>query len=100
MEHSELSVPLLTRVVHCKEDRFDIYIGRGSKWGNPFKIWVHGNRAEVIAMYETYLRGRQDLLDSLHELRGVVLGCHCKPLDCHGDVIVKLLKEYFPGDWY
>lgn len=29
-----------------------VYIGRGSKWGNPFVIGRHGTRAEVIAKYE------------------------------------------------
>lgn len=23
-------------VVHCKREPYDVYIGRGSKWGNPF----------------------------------------------------------------
>jgi hypothetical protein len=29
----------------------------------------------------------------LEFLRGKVLGCWCKPENCHGDVILKLLKE-------
>lgn len=26
------------RVVHCKRERYDVYIGRPSKWGNPFPV--------------------------------------------------------------
>ena len=29
-----------------------IYIGRGSKWGNPFRIGPDGDRATVISKYE------------------------------------------------
>ena len=32
-----------------------IYIGRGSKWGNPFRIGPDGDRATVIAKYERWL---------------------------------------------
>lgn len=28
----------VTTVVHCKRSRCDVYIGRPSKWGNPFVI--------------------------------------------------------------
>ena len=37
-----------TKVVHCKRAPFDIYIGRPSKWGNPFVIGRDGNREQVI----------------------------------------------------
>jgi hypothetical protein len=36
-----------TRVVHCKVEPFDIYIGRPSKWGNPFKIGKDGSRESI-----------------------------------------------------
>ena len=47
-----------------------IYIGRGSKWGNPFRIGPDGDRATVIAKYERWLRGQHHLLRALDELRG------------------------------
>lgn len=82
-----------TTVVHVMHGTFDVYIGRPSKWGNPFKIGHDGTRAEVIAKYEKHIRERPDLLKALPELRGKRLGCHCKPMPCHGDVLVRLLKE-------
>lgn len=83
-----------TSVVHCKQEEYDLYIGRPSKWGNPFVIGWDGNREEVIAKYEAWVRQQPDLLSCLYELRGKRLGCYCKPLACHGDVLVKLLDEY------
>ncbi len=66
------------------------YIGRGSKWGNPFVIGRDGDRATVIARYEHYLRQRHDLLRALDELRGRHLVCFCAPLACHGDLLLRL----------
>src|SRR6202035_2356792 len=39
-----------------------IYIGRGSKWGNPFRIGPDGDRASVITKYERWLRDQHHLL--------------------------------------
>ena len=84
----------MDRIVNKKQTKnFDVYIGRGSKWGNPFKIGKDGNRDEVIAKYEEYIRNNTELLNALPELKNKVLGCFCRPKDCHGDVLIKLLKE-------
>ena len=82
-----------TEVVHCKREDYDVYIGRGSKWGNPFIIGKDGNREEVIEKYRKYIIMRKpDLLDCLEELEGQRLGCYCAPKACHGDVLVDLIK--------
>jgi Domain of unknown function (DUF4326) len=81
------------RVVHCKRKAFDIYIGRPSKWGNPFVIGKDGTRVQVIEKYEAWLRTQPDLLAALPELRGKVLGCWCSPQACHGDVLVRLAEQ-------
>lgn len=83
---------MLTTVVDKREKAYDVYIGRGSKWGNPFKIGRDGTRADVIRKYEDYILGRTDLLACLEELRGKRLGCFCAPLACHGDILKKLLE--------
>ncbi len=69
-----------------------VFIGRGSKWGNPFKIGIHGDRDEVIDLYEEWLLGNVELLDQLDELIGKDLWCFCKPKRCHGDVLIKLVR--------
>jgi hypothetical protein len=76
------------RVVHCRQEPYDVYIGRPSKWGNPFRIGPDGNRSEVLHKYALYLLQQPDLLAALPELRGKVLGCWCAPLPCHGDILV------------
>lgn len=81
-------------VVNLRTNSHTLYIGRGSKWGNPFVIGKDGDRATVIAKYRKYLWSRKDLLDALPELEGHTLGCYCKPSACHGDVLIKALRWY------
>lgn len=82
-----------TKVVHCKKELYDIYIGRGSKWGNPFRIGIDGTREQVIEKYRKYIKNNLKLLKDINQLRGKILGCFCRPLTCHGDVLVELLNE-------
>jgi hypothetical protein len=90
----------MTKVVHCKKEIHDIYIGRPSKWGNPFShikgkgIFVP-TREKAIEEYEKYITEGAGihLLKDLHELKGKILGCWCKPMACHGDVLVKLIEK-------
>ena len=82
-----------TRVVHVNKEPYDVYIGRPSKWGNPFIIGTHGDRDEVIRKYEKWIRMQPALLSELNELKNKVLGCYCSPRACHGDVLIRLLRE-------
>jgi hypothetical protein len=81
------------RVVHCKKAAYDVYVGRPSKWGNPFREGIDGTREEVIAKYRKYVMGNQQLLWDLPELRDKVLGCWCAPKPCHAEVLAEL------ADW-
>jgi hypothetical protein len=83
----------MTKVVHCQKEKFDVYIGRPSRWGNPFRIGRDGTRRQVIRKYEAWLLSQPNLLDELKELKGKVLGCWCKPKACHGDILVKYLEK-------
>lgn len=69
------------------------FIGRPSKWGNPFYIGTDGTREEVVEKYEEWIRGKPDLMEALDELEGRTLVCYCAPKPCHGDVLLKLLEE-------
>lgn len=89
-----------------KEEPFDVYIGRGTPWGNPFPIGKGGvgdTREEVIHKYKEYFE-RELLADpekkkALLSLRGYRLACHCKPLACHGDIIANYLNSLdYPED--
>lgn len=71
-----------------------VYIGRPSKWGNPFVIGRDGSRGEVIRKYEAWIRKDPDLVESAkRELRGKDLVCFCSPKPCHGDVLMGIANE-------
>lgn len=67
-----------------------VYIGRGSKWGNPFIIVRDGDRVGVIAKHEQWLADQHHLLRALEELCGRDLVCFCAPRSCHGDLLIRL----------
>ena len=84
------------RVVHCKKEEFDVYVGRGSKWGNPYSHkegtlaeYVVESRREAVQRFEEYLLSNEELMGSLSELKGKTLGCWCKPKSCHGDILLR-----------
>lgn len=83
----------MTRVVHCKKESYDVYIGRPSKWGNPYTIGKDGTREEVISKYEVHIMTRPDLIFALQELQGKTLSCWCKPKACHGDILVRMVED-------
>lgn len=71
-----------------------VYVGRPSKWGNPFIVGRHGNRTEVIAMYETYMNEHPELCrDAMNELHGKSLVCWCAPKPCHADVLIRIANS-------
>lgn len=83
----------MTTVVHCRKEKYDVYVGRPSKWGNPFKVGPY-TREEALEKYEEWIQTQDWLLkDVVKELKGCVLGCWCKPLACHGDILAKLADE-------
>ena len=84
---------MVCKVVNLRKEKYDVYIGRGSKWGNKFLIGRDGNREEVIRKYREWIMKNDYLLSCLDELKDKVLGCYCKPLACHGDVLVELVEE-------
>lgn len=91
---------MATRVVNVRSlapgwrnDPSHVYIGRGSKWGNPFRITPTRTREQSISMYNDYLHTRPDLMDALPELVGKVLVCYCKPLPCHGDTLARMANQ-------
>jgi hypothetical protein len=81
------------KVVHCKRNPFDVYIGRPSIWGNPFRSGVDGTRKEVIEQYRLYVLSNLELMSRLMELDGKILGCWCSPKLCHGDALCSLIED-------
>jgi len=79
----------------AEAEGFDVKIGRGSDWGNPFVIGEDGDRDTVISKYGKYLEMKDGLLHRLkcNELGGKLLVCWCCPDGCHGDILVEKTKE-------
>lgn len=103
-----------TRVVHCMLEPYDIYIGRPGIYGNPFShkngtlaIYKTNTVEEAVSKYEEYARMNSEILNSLWSLKGKTLGCWCAkkdgltildtPFKCHGQVLLKLIKEFCGG---
>lgn len=105
----------MKNLVHFKKEYFDVYIGRPTKWGNP---WSHKNntlaefqvntREEAIENYRKWLSGedfenvlieqRKWILKNLPCLKDKILGCWCAPKSCHGEILLDLLnKEVYKG---
>lgn len=75
-----------------------VYVGRPSKWGNPYRVGVDGTREEVVAKFRKRLLQRKDLLEELPELRGKNLMCFCAPEPCHADVLLELANANIRRD--
>jgi hypothetical protein len=89
-------------VVHCRRSHYDVLIDRTTKWGNPFThvrdrltraSFLVPTREEAIAAYERWVLAQPDLVAALSELRDKILGCWCRPLACHGDVLIRLANQ-------
>lgn len=86
-------------VVNKYKEDYDVYIGRGSVWGNPYTHIPSGTKAEFVVStreesiekYKSYLwkliKSGTITTKMLRGLDGKRLGCFCKPKSCHGDVI-------------
>lgn len=90
----------MTRVVHLDKEPYDILIDRTTIWGNPYSHkegtlakYKVKTRKEAIEKYRDYIMNNSELLAKLPELENKTLGCWCKPLDCHGDILVELCNR-------
>lgn len=88
------------RAVNKYKENYDVYIGRGSIWGNPYSHkegtkakHLVATREEAVEKYREYVLGNKFLLSQLHKLVGKKLGCFCAPQPCHGDVLAELANN-------
>lgn len=87
-----------TTVVNIRHgEEYDVYIGRPSKWGNPFRLSDYGNDRELLLkVYRHWLlRPAQTTLRraARRELLGKRLGCFCAPQACHGHVLIEVIGQ-------
>lgn len=85
-----------------------VYVGRGSMWGNPYRVGAsRGDRLppltaeQAVRRFERWLTtpvaspehgvDRAVILNNLHQLGGKDLACWCRVGDpCHADVLLRL----------
>lgn len=90
-------------VVNKYKEEFDVYIGRGSIWGNDYSHLPEtkashkvATRDEAVESYRgqlwTDIRSGKITIEMLKSLHGKRLGCFCKPKSCHGDIIAKAVE--------
>ena len=83
-----------TIVVNRHYKSYDVYIGRGTKFGNKYQIGPDGTREDVIAKHKKDFYDNPELQEAVwDELRGEIIGCSCKPLACHGDTYVEYIEN-------
>ncbi len=76
-----------------------VYVGRPTKWGNPYKVGdkfmfdIIDRSSAVYPLFESYIYQKLKTLD-IKELQGKNLACWC-PLDkpCHADILIKLANK-------
>lgn len=90
---------MITTVVNKNKEEYDVLIQNGTIWGNPFYNDPRLSRDEKIKSFEKYFYEAINMgvikREELKELYGKKLGCSCKPLACHGDIIAKYVNEEF-----
>jgi hypothetical protein len=88
-------------VVHCDREPYDVHVGRGTPFGNPFSH-LPGTpprlrqltREDAIEAFEDHVRAQPELLARIKaQLRGKILGCHCAPLACHADILARIAND-------
>ena len=89
-----------------------IYVGRPTKWGNPFTVQkareagYQDPHAKAVHAYRLWLAGDPDftsdvhrnqrlaILRDIHELRGKDLSCWCRAEQkCHADVLLEMANK-------
>ena len=68
-----------------------IYVGRPTRWGNPF---ADQDNAELVRQFRYNCLTPEFICSVRSELKGKDLACWC-PLDqpCHADVLLKIANE-------
>ena len=99
------------KVVHCKKDKYDVYVGRPTFWGNP---WTHKDNTtadfnvcssgDAVQCFKDWLYGtkftdilqdkRQKIIDNIHTLQNKTIACWCSPESCHRDILLEFLSTH------
>lgn len=68
-----------------------IYVGRPTKWGNPYPIGREFTRKQTVELYYHWLtKNEKSPIKDIEELRGKDLVCWCSPKPCHADILLQM----------
>lgn len=93
----------MPKVVNIRSgEPYDVFVGRPSKFGNPFShqpgtlaLYKVETREEAVEYYRNYLLNTPALLQMVkQELKGKNLGCFCEShLACHAKVLLEIANS-------
>ena len=105
---------MTTRVVNRRHKvPYDVYVGRPTKYGNPFSHLPNATadyrvatQEEAVECYRSYILTKLAYEpDFLDPIRGKVLACWCRPAEgfqgrvlCHAQVMAALADGIEPED--
>lgn len=80
---------------------YDVYVGRPSKYGNPFSHkkgtlakYKVDTREEAIDRFREWFLSNAELVESAkRELKGKTLGCWCYPAKCHAEILAEVANS-------
>ena len=105
-------ITVVNKSKHIGNQETDIFIGRGSVFGNPYTgskelsktkaLFQCENREEALSKYREYISEKlsskdKTICDAFNKLykrtlkENINLVCYCKPKDCHGDIIKEII---------
>lgn len=101
-------MPKVYNKYHGNAPADSIYVGRPTKWGNPFSHLTGttarfrvATRSEAVCNYREWIHsvGQQRLIaDIRSELKGKDLVCWCAPKPCHADILLEIANADSDSD--
>ncbi len=72
-----------------------VYVGRPTRWGNPFPIGMLESPELATQAYRDYIKTFPQIADAARrDLRGKDLACWCKEgAPCHADILLEVANK-------
>lgn len=80
-----------------------VYVGRPTRFGNPYRVQEVGSHEEAVRLYRAWFRERtkgprflqalENLYQRLKRNGVLTLSCHCAPKPCHAEIVAEWLVE-------
>ncbi len=89
-----MSKPIVLNYYHPVPDvnLKSVYVGRPSRWGNPFR---NDERVRLVSSFRAYAAQRildePGWLDYLMDASYLI--CWCAPKECHADVLAEMIED-------